>query len=95
MLLSFINCEKLLQFFNHVLILGREEKTLTISQKVYDLIYELNHICPSVLLAVLPQVCISSLWFRNVMLVLQIFHFAISENSVYSYFMKLDYKYIF
>lgn len=42
-------------FFNHVLILGREEKTLTISQKVYDLIYELNHICPSVLLAVLPQ----------------------------------------
>nr|XP_053653751.1 sister chromatid cohesion protein PDS5 homolog B-B-like [Cherax quadricarinatus] len=42
-------------FFNHVLILGREEKTLTISQKVYDLIYELNHICPSVLLSVLPQ----------------------------------------
>nr|XP_045585415.1 sister chromatid cohesion protein PDS5 homolog B-B-like [Procambarus clarkii]XP_045585416.1 sister chromatid cohesion protein PDS5 homolog B-B-like [Procambarus clarkii] len=42
-------------FFNNVLILGREEKTLTISQKVYDLIYELNHICPSVLLSVLPQ----------------------------------------
>lgn len=42
-------------FFNHVLILGREEKTLTISLKVYDLIYELNHICPAVLLAVLPQ----------------------------------------
>ncbi|XP_076031392.1 cohesin associated factor B pds5 isoform X2 [Oratosquilla oratoria] len=42
-------------FFNHVLILGREEKKLIISQKVYDLIYELNHICPSVLLAVLPQ----------------------------------------
>ncbi|CAL4140749.1 unnamed protein product, partial [Meganyctiphanes norvegica] len=42
-------------FFNHVLILGREEKNLKISQKVYDLIYELNHICPSVLLAVLPQ----------------------------------------
>ena len=46
----------LFQFFNHVLILGREEKNLSISQKVYDLIYELNHICPSVLLAVLPQV---------------------------------------
>uniref|UniRef100_A0A2P2I100 Androgen-induced proliferation inhibitor n=1 Tax=Hirondellea gigas TaxID=1518452 RepID=A0A2P2I100_9CRUS len=42
-------------FFNHVLILGREEKNLSISQKVYDLIYELNHICPSVLLSVLPQ----------------------------------------
>ncbi|MCL4115786.1 UNVERIFIED_CONTAM: hypothetical protein GTU68_048938, partial [Idotea baltica] len=42
-------------FFNHVLILGREEKTLTISQKVYDLIYELNHISASILLAVLPQ----------------------------------------
>ncbi|XP_071446886.1 sister chromatid cohesion protein PDS5 homolog A isoform X2 [Hetaerina americana] len=42
-------------FFNHVLILGREEKKLGISRKVYDLIYELNHICPSVLLSVLPQ----------------------------------------
>lgn len=42
-------------FFNTVLILGREEKSLVISKKVYDLIYELNHICPSVLLAVLPQ----------------------------------------
>ncbi|XP_063845776.1 sister chromatid cohesion protein PDS5 homolog B-B-like isoform X2 [Scylla paramamosain] len=42
-------------FFNNVLILGREEKSLVISKKVYDLIYELNHICPSVLLAVLPQ----------------------------------------
>ncbi|XP_067006125.2 sister chromatid cohesion protein PDS5 homolog B-A [Anabrus simplex] len=42
-------------FFNHVLILGREEKGLGICDKVYDLIYELNHICPSVLLAVLPQ----------------------------------------
>jgi len=42
-------------FFNHVLILGKEEKGLSISCKVYDLIYELNKICPSVLLAVLPQ----------------------------------------
>ncbi|XP_023710496.1 sister chromatid cohesion protein PDS5 homolog B isoform X1 [Cryptotermes secundus] len=42
-------------FFNHVLILGKEEKGLGICGKVYDLIYELNHICPSVLLAVLPQ----------------------------------------
>jgi sister-chromatid-cohesion protein PDS5 len=38
-----------------VLILGKEEKGLGICGKVYDLIYELNHICPSVLLAVLPQ----------------------------------------
>ncbi|XP_046739783.1 sister chromatid cohesion protein PDS5 homolog B-B isoform X3 [Diprion similis] len=42
-------------FFNHVLILGKEEKGLQICKKVYDLIYELNHICPSVLLSVLPQ----------------------------------------
>ncbi|XP_011866595.1 PREDICTED: sister chromatid cohesion protein PDS5 homolog B-B isoform X1 [Vollenhovia emeryi] len=42
-------------FFNHVLILGKEEKSLQICKKVYDLIYELNHICPSVLLSVLPQ----------------------------------------
>ncbi|XP_037070380.1 sister chromatid cohesion protein PDS5 homolog A-A-like [Pollicipes pollicipes] len=42
-------------FFNHVLILGKEEKKLGISRKVYDLIYELNHICPTVLLAVVPQ----------------------------------------
>lgn len=44
-----------LQFFNNVLLLGREEKGFTISSKVYDLIYELYKICPSVLLAVLPQ----------------------------------------
>lgn len=42
-------------FFNQVLILGKEDKTLAISGKVYDLIYELNHICPQVLVAVLPQ----------------------------------------
>lgn len=35
--------------------MGKEEKSLTISNKVFDLIYELNKICPSVLLAVLPQ----------------------------------------
>ena len=38
-----------------MLILGKEEKKLGISRKVYDLIYELNHICPTVLLAVVPQ----------------------------------------
>ncbi|XP_065343965.1 sister chromatid cohesion protein PDS5 homolog A [Cloeon dipterum] len=42
-------------FFNQVLILGQPNKELAISGKVYDLIYELNHICPTVLLAVLPQ----------------------------------------
>lgn len=31
------------------------EKTYAISSKVYDLIYELNVICPSVLVSVLPQ----------------------------------------
>lgn len=43
------------QFFNHVLILGKEEKSLPICSKVYELIYELNLCCPSVLLSVLPQ----------------------------------------
>ncbi|KAK6618691.1 hypothetical protein RUM43_013082 [Polyplax serrata] len=42
-------------FFNNVLIMGKQEKELEICSKVYDLIYELYHICPSVLLAVLPQ----------------------------------------
>jgi len=28
---------------------------LQISTKVYDLIYELNHICPQILVSVLPQ----------------------------------------
>lgn len=42
-------------FFNQVLILGKEDKNLQICGKVYDLIYELNHICPQVLVAVLPQ----------------------------------------
>jgi len=43
------------QFFNQVLILGKADTKLAITRRVYDLIYELNHICPSVLLAVLPQ----------------------------------------
>ncbi|KAJ2941394.1 hypothetical protein O0L34_g3602 [Tuta absoluta] len=42
-------------FFNHVLILGKEEQELVIFSKVYELIYELNQICPSTLVAVLPQ----------------------------------------
>jgi sister-chromatid-cohesion protein PDS5 len=37
------------------LILGKADTKLSITKKVYDIIYELNHICPSVLLAVLPQ----------------------------------------
>ena len=43
------------QFFNQVLILGKADAKLSISRKVYDLIYELNHICPKILLTVLPQ----------------------------------------
>eukprot|EP00095_Tigriopus_kingsejongensis_P010616 maker-scaffold795_size96016-snap-gene-0.21 protein:Tk10616 transcript:maker-scaffold795_size96016-snap-gene-0.21-mRNA-1 annotation:"androgen-induced proliferation inhibitor" len=43
------------QFFNQVLILGKVDQKLQISRKVYDLIYELNHICPRILLTVLPQ----------------------------------------
>lgn len=43
------------QFFNQVLILGKEDKQLFIATKVYDLIYELYHVCSRVLLSVLPQ----------------------------------------
>ncbi|XP_022921243.1 sister chromatid cohesion protein PDS5 homolog B isoform X2 [Onthophagus taurus] len=42
-------------FFNQVLILCKEDKNLQMYSKVYDLIYELNHICPQVLTSVLPQ----------------------------------------
>lgn len=45
----------LLQFFNQVLIMDKVERSYAISSKVYDLIYELNVICPSVLLSVMPQ----------------------------------------
>ncbi|CAL8109843.1 unnamed protein product [Orchesella dallaii] len=55
-----IKCSETLEsyiqnFFNQVLICGKEDQNLLISHKVYDLIYELNHICPSVLLSVIPQ----------------------------------------
>ena len=43
------------QFFNQVLILGKADADLSIAPKVYELIYELNIISPSILLAVLPQ----------------------------------------
>lgn len=42
-------------FFNQVLIMDKVDKSHSISFKVYDLIYELNVICPSILLSVLPQ----------------------------------------
>ncbi|XP_026466131.1 sister chromatid cohesion protein PDS5 homolog B isoform X1 [Ctenocephalides felis] len=42
-------------FFNQQLILDKEERELNICSKVYELIYELNHICPTVLITVLPQ----------------------------------------
>ena len=37
------------------LILGKADPKLSISRKVYELIYELNNICPRILLTVLPQ----------------------------------------
>ncbi|KFM69551.1 Sister chromatid cohesion protein PDS5-like protein B-A, partial [Stegodyphus mimosarum] len=40
-------------FFNNALILGKVESILL--PKLYDLIYELNAICPSMLTAILPQ----------------------------------------
>lgn len=42
-------------FFNQIFILDKIDKSLAISHKIYDLIYELNVICPSILLAILPQ----------------------------------------
>jgi len=55
-----IKCSETLEpyiqnFFNQVLICGKDESNLFISQKVYDLIYELNHICPLILISVIPQ----------------------------------------
>ena len=44
----------MLQFFNNALMLGKTSES-ELSEHLYDLIYELNAICPSVLLAVLPQ----------------------------------------
>lgn len=43
------------QFFNQVLIIDEVDNTYAISSKIYDLIYELNVICPRILLSVLPQ----------------------------------------
>lgn len=43
------------QLFNQVLIIDKMDKTYAISAKVYDLIYELNVISPSILLSVVPQ----------------------------------------
>ncbi|XP_052794341.1 sister chromatid cohesion protein PDS5 homolog A-like isoform X2 [Mya arenaria] len=41
-------------FFNNALMLGKTSES-ELSEHLYDLIYELNALCPSVLLAVLPQ----------------------------------------
>lgn len=44
----------MLQFFNNALILGKTSES-DVASHLYELIYELNSISPSVLLAVLPQ----------------------------------------
>ena len=48
--------------------MGKADTKLSITKRVYDLIYELNLICPSVLLAVLPQVLLEN--FLKVVLIL-------------------------
>ena len=48
--------------------MGKADTKLSITKRVYDLIYELNLICPSVLLAVLPQVLLEN--FPEVVLIL-------------------------
>ncbi|KAJ6650026.1 Sister chromatid cohesion protein PDS5 like B-B [Pseudolycoriella hygida] len=45
----------IVSFFNQVLIMDEVDTTFAISSKIYDLIYELNVICPRILLSVLPQ----------------------------------------
>ena len=42
------------QFFNNALMLGKSSES-EVSDRLYDLIYELNQISPNVLLSVLPQ----------------------------------------
>uniref|UniRef100_A0A182WEA9 Uncharacterized protein n=1 Tax=Anopheles minimus TaxID=112268 RepID=A0A182WEA9_9DIPT len=42
-------------FFNQILILDKNEKQYQVVPKIYDVIYELNVITPSILLSVLPQ----------------------------------------
>ena len=44
----------LFQFFNNALMLGKSSES-EVSDRLYDLIYELNQISPNVLLSVLPQ----------------------------------------
>lgn len=46
---------RLLQFFNQALVMDKVNKSHQIASRIYDLIYELNVICPSILLQVLPQ----------------------------------------
>lgn len=41
-------------FFNNALVLGRTSNS-TVAPQLYELIYELNILCPSMLIAVLPQ----------------------------------------
>ena len=48
--------------------MGKADTKLSITKRVYDLIYELNLICPSVLLAVLPQVSLEN--FLEVVIIL-------------------------
>ncbi|ETN63105.1 androgen induced inhibitor of proliferation (as3) / pds5 [Anopheles darlingi] len=42
-------------FFNQILILDKFDKQYQVMPKIYDVIYELNVIAPSILLSVLPQ----------------------------------------
>ena len=56
--------------------MGKADTKLSITKRVYDLIYELNLICPSVLLAVLPQVLL-----ENILEVMLIFLSTTSSSS--------------
>ena len=47
-------CLIIFQFFNNMLMLGKTSES-EVSNKLYDLIYELNQVAPNVLYAVLPQ----------------------------------------
>uniref|UniRef100_A0A0K2UC00 Sister chromatid cohesion protein PDS5 homolog BAlike [Bombus terrestris] n=1 Tax=Lepeophtheirus salmonis TaxID=72036 RepID=A0A0K2UC00_LEPSM len=43
------------QYFKCALFLGKVETKTSLSNRIYDLIYELNIICPVILISVLPQ----------------------------------------
>ena len=49
-----MNGKSIFQYLNNIMMLGKNSDG-EVASRLYDLIYELNQIAPSVLLSVLPQ----------------------------------------